>query len=119
MSLGRSGADDDVYDYICWRLKLEEETENIGVCTKERKGVSAEVLMARHEGGEGRCTGAVFAGSSPPFLGREGAAVDGDVGTERRSPRDDTGLALEDSFFVMMMFFCNLFARLSEKNKKK
>ena len=39
-------AHDDVYYYICWRLKLEEETENIGVRTKERKGVSAEVLMA-------------------------------------------------------------------------
>ena len=38
--------DDDVYYYICWRLKLEGETENMGVCTKERKGVSAEVLMA-------------------------------------------------------------------------
>ena len=38
--------DDDVYYYICWRLKLEGETENICVCTKERKGVSAEVLMA-------------------------------------------------------------------------
>ena len=38
--------DDDVYYYICWRLKLEGETENIGVCTKERKGVAAEVLMA-------------------------------------------------------------------------
>ena len=35
---------DDVYYYICWRLKLEGETENMGVCTKERKGVSAEVL---------------------------------------------------------------------------
>ena len=23
--------DDDVYYYICWRLKLEGETENIGV----------------------------------------------------------------------------------------
>ena len=38
--------DDDVHYYICWRLKLEGETENMGVCTKERKGVSAEVLMA-------------------------------------------------------------------------
>ena len=38
--------DDDVYYYICWRLKLEGETENMGVCTKERKGVAAEVLMA-------------------------------------------------------------------------
>ena len=33
--------DDDVYDYICERLKLEGETENKGVCTKERKGVTA------------------------------------------------------------------------------
>ena len=30
---------------------------------------------------------ACFAGSSPPFLGRERAAVDVDVGPERRSPR--------------------------------
>ena len=30
---------DDVYYYILWRLKLEGETENMGVCTKERKGV--------------------------------------------------------------------------------
>ena len=27
-------------------LKLEGETENMGVCTKEQKGVTAEVLMA-------------------------------------------------------------------------
>ena len=61
-------SDDDVYYYICWRLKLEEETENMGVCTKERKGIAAEVLMAtpctnslggesgghRHEGCGGR-----------------------------------------------------------------
>ena len=41
-------------------------------------------------GGEG------FAGSSPPFLGREWAAVDVDVGPERRSPRyHETCLALE------------------------
>ena len=44
--------------------------------------------------------GAVFAGSLPPFLGRERAAVDVDVGPEvspgRRSPRyHETGLALE------------------------
>ena len=38
--------DDDVYYYTRWRLKLEGETENMGVCTKERKGVAAEVLMA-------------------------------------------------------------------------
>ena len=31
--------------------------------------------------------GAVLAGSSPPFLGRERAAVDVDVGPERRRPR--------------------------------
>ena len=38
--------DDDVYYYIRWRLKPEGETENMGVCTKERKGVTAAVLMA-------------------------------------------------------------------------
>ena len=38
--------DDDVYYYMCWRLKLEGETENMGVCTKERKGVAAEGLLA-------------------------------------------------------------------------
>ena len=42
--LGRTG--DDVYYYIRWRLKLEGETEKMGVCTKERKGVTAEVLRA-------------------------------------------------------------------------
>ena len=36
----------DVYYDICQRLKLEGETENMGVCTKERKGVTAAVLMA-------------------------------------------------------------------------
>ena len=41
-----SDDDDDVYYYICERLKLEGETENMGVCTKERKGVTAAVLMA-------------------------------------------------------------------------
>ena len=40
--------------------------------------------------------GAGFAGSSPPFLGRERAAVDVDVGPERRSPcYHETCLALE------------------------
>ena len=28
------------------RLKLEGETENMGVCTKERNGMTAEVLIA-------------------------------------------------------------------------
>ena len=79
--LGRKG-DDDVYYYICWRLKLEGETGNIGVCTKERKGVSAEVLMAtpctnslggesgghRHEGGEGRSVCWKFAAVSGLML---------------------------------------------------
>ena len=27
-------------------VKLEGETENMGVCTKERKGITAAVLMA-------------------------------------------------------------------------
>ena len=40
--------------------------------------------------------GACFAGSAPPFLGRGRAAIDVDVGLERRSPRyHETGLALE------------------------
>ena len=72
----------------------------MGVCTKERKGITAEVLMAtpctKSLGGESRehkhggdvghrlCR---HSGSSPPFLGRERAAVDVDVGPERRSPR--------------------------------
>ena len=65
---GDGGDDDDVDYYIRWRLKLEGETENMGVCTKERKGVTADVLMAapctnslggecgghRHEGCGGR-----------------------------------------------------------------
>ena len=41
-----AGDDDDVYYYNRWRLKLEGETENMGVCTKEPKGVTAAVLMA-------------------------------------------------------------------------
>ena len=40
--------------------------------------------------------GASFAGSSPSFLDRERAAVNVDVGPERRSPRyHETCLALE------------------------
>ena len=40
--------------------------------------------------------GTGFAGGSPPFRGRERAAVDVDVGPERRSPRyNETCLALE------------------------
>ena len=44
--------DDDVYYYMRWRLKLEGETENMGVCTKERKGInSRSPWMAQREGG--------------------------------------------------------------------
>ena len=55
-------------------------------------------------GGEG------FAGSSPPFLGRELAAVDVDVGPERRSPRyHETCLAkVEGFFFCIPAKFDNL-----------
>ena len=38
--------DDNVYYYHGGRLKLEGETENMGVWTKERIGMTAEVLMA-------------------------------------------------------------------------
>ena len=41
-----SPLDDNVYNNISERLKLEGETEKMGVCTKERKGVTAEVLRA-------------------------------------------------------------------------
>ena len=91
--------DDDVYNYIRWRLKLEGETENKGVCTKERKGVTAQIIMATpcttliqvhwqvKVGGTGMkdVGGAVLAGSSPPLRGRERAAVDVDVGPERKT----------------------------------
>ena len=69
---------------------LKGKTENMGVWTKERKGVTAEVLMATpctmhwevKVGGTSMkdVGGAGFAGSSPPFLGREWAAVNVDVG---------------------------------------
>ena len=63
---------------IRWRLELEGETENTGVCTKERKGVTAAVLMAtpctnslggesggqRHEGCGGRSACWMFAAVS-------------------------------------------------------
>ena len=34
------------YYYVCQRLNLEGETENMGVCTEEREGGTAGVLMA-------------------------------------------------------------------------
>ena len=40
--------DDDLYHYIGERLKLEGQMKKMGVCTKEWKGVAAEVLMALH-----------------------------------------------------------------------
>ena len=57
----------------------------MGVCTKERKGVTAEVLRATP------CTNSLGGES-----GEQKAAVDVDVGPERRSPRyHGTCLALE------------------------
>ena len=38
--------DDDVHYYIGERLKLEGETENMGVWTKKRGSMKAVVLMA-------------------------------------------------------------------------
>ena len=69
----------------------------MGVFTKERKGVTAEVLVAsmKDVGGTG------FAGSSPPFRGRERAAVDVDVGPVRRSP-------LRMLMFMMMMMMITM-----------
>ena len=43
--LHRTNDGDDVSYYVSERLKLGGETENMGVCTKERKGITAEVLM--------------------------------------------------------------------------
>ena len=54
-----------------------------------------------------------FAGSSPPFLGRERAAVDVDVvnivGPERRSPRyHETGLALKIECMFRLVKRCDV-----------
>ena len=77
--------DDDVYYYIRWRVKLEGETDAL---------IHWEVKVGGRSMKDVR--GAVLAGSTPPFLGRERAAVDVDVGPERRSPRyHETYLALE------------------------
>ena len=45
--------------------------------------------------------GAVLAGSSPPFLGRERAAVDVDVGPERRSPRYHWWVFTDDDVYLL------------------
>ena len=42
-----------------------------------------------------------FAGSLPPFLGRERAAVDVDVGPERRSPRYHETCDDDDVYYYM------------------
>ena len=53
--------------------------------------------------------GAVLAGSTPPFLGRERAAVDVDVGPERRSPRYHSALAtMRPERVMMMMMFITI-----------
>ena len=44
--LGSGHDDDDVYHYIGERLKLEVETENMGVSAKKRKGMKAVIIMA-------------------------------------------------------------------------
>ena len=41
--------DDDVHYYIGERLKLEGETENMGVWTKKRGSMKAVVLMTTHD----------------------------------------------------------------------
>ena len=50
--------DDDIYHHMGTRLKFERKTENLGFCTKKRKGVAAGILMAtpctKSLGGEGR-----------------------------------------------------------------
>ena len=81
----------------------------MGVCTKERKGVAAEVLMAtpctnslggeseghKHEGCGGRWLCWNFAAVAWSGAGGR-SAVDVEVGPERRSPRyHETCLALE------------------------
>ena len=78
--------DDDVYYYNCWRRKLEGETENMGVCTKgsgraEQPRYSWPLPALSHwdvnVGGTSMedVGGAGFAGSAPPFRGRERTAV--------------------------------------------
>ena len=62
--------------------------------------------------------GAVLAGSTPPFLGRERAAVDVDVGPERRSPRyHETYRALESVEESSELSTSSFFFVLSLKKK--
>ena len=75
----------------------------MGVCTREWKGMTAGVLMATFYtkslgGGTGstgmkEVRGASFAGSSPPFLGRERAAVlsNDDVCIKDGKSKNDVG----------------------------
>ena len=43
-------SDDDVYYYIRWRIKLEGETENTGVCTKGAEGRNSRGTQGHDEG---------------------------------------------------------------------
>ena len=78
------------YYYISERLTLEGETENMGACTKERKGITAEVLMATP------CTKSLGGESG-------GSKHGGDVG--RRLCR-----------FLLMMMFITISASDSKRN---
>ena len=85
----KSDDDDDVCYYIGERLKLEGETENRGVCTKEQEGMTAVVLMAtpctkslecereghKHGGDEGRKRCWKFATKGSTCRGRRRAAL--------------------------------------------
>ena len=62
--------DDDVYYYIRWRLKLEGETENMCVCTKERKGVTAIVLSQS-------CGEQAALGCAPPYFAPPECSAEG------------------------------------------
>ena len=68
--------DDDVYYYIRWRLKLEGETENTGVCTKERKGgMYAAAYHTAHThllGAGGKCSALGECGCQRRALGLRG-----------------------------------------------
>ena len=87
---GIDPGDDDACHYIGERLKLEGETESMGVCTKERKGMTAEVLMGTP------CTKSLGGESG-------GSKHGGDVW--RRLCR-----------FLLMMMFITISARDSKRN---
>ena len=74
-----SRGDDDVYYYIRWRLAEVRIDHAWPLPALGYWEMKVESTSMKDVGG------ACFAGSSPPFLGRERAAVD--VDPERRSPR--------------------------------